>query len=96
MKASYIPFHALLAVATLTLVSSVSGAASDAARSCPQQLEQDCLLPVRRDGESRGAAGGAALAVLGVYLMPPLDAGPRVSLQVVPSAQGVALVGVLP
>ncbi len=41
-------------------------------------------------------AGGAALAVLGVYLMPPLDAGPRVSLQVVPSAQGVALVGVLP
>ncbi|MBX7113151.1 MAG: penicillin-binding protein activator LpoB [Myxococcaceae bacterium] len=38
-------------------------------------------------------AAGAALAVLGVYLMPPLEAGPRVSLRVVPSTQGVALVG---
>jgi|CXWL01.1.fsa_nt_gi TolB-like protein len=41
-------------------------------------------------------AGGAALAALGVYLMPPLDAGPRVSMTVVPSAQGIAVVGVLP
>lgn len=41
-------------------------------------------------------AGGAALAVLGVYLMPPLDAGPRVSMTIVPNAQGFALVGVLP
>lgn len=41
-------------------------------------------------------AGGAAVAVLGVYLMPPLDAGPRVSLRIVPSTSGFALVGVLP
>jgi hypothetical protein len=37
---------------------------------------------------------GAALAGVGLWLMPPPEGGPRVAL--VPSGNGMALVGVLP
>ena len=54
-------------------------------------LEQDQILAGQKVAAVGLLAGGAALAALGLYLMPPPEGGPR--LAVVPHSNGVALVG---
>lgn len=57
-------------------------------------LAQDRQLASQRTVAIALAAGGALLTGLGLYLMPPSEVGPRMSLM--PSGSGLAVVGVLP
>ena len=63
-------------------------------RSLSYYQRQDDLIGRQKTIGLSLMLGGAALAAVGLYLMPPPEGGPRIAL--VPQDRGLAVVGVFP
>jgi hypothetical protein len=74
-----------------TPATQVAGCSGNNLRPRSFYVSQDTSLGQQKTAGLLLMVGGAALAGVGVYLMPPADGGPRVA--VVPSPSGLALVG---
>lgn len=56
-------------------------------------LEQDTQLATQKTAALALVAAGLAVGVLGVVLLPPPEGGPRLAARLVPTGNGVAVVG---
>ncbi|MBN1204224.1 MAG: hypothetical protein JXB05_04800 [Myxococcaceae bacterium] len=94
--------YGLLALSRQKVLNDELCPARDEAGSCtPTQLRERSYYQAQNDKIGRDKTvslvlmgAGAALAGAGLWLMPPPEGGPRVAL--VPSGNGLAVVGVLP